>query len=182
MSDQTQSDQTQQFVAIGEIVRAVGLRGELKLYPLLDFHAPILATAFLCGNDGQPVKVTRHRVMSGGCWGLAIEGVASREAAEAMVGIELGFAAASYLDPAFPKPDGGLPFRWLGREVVTAAGEPVGTVDEVRRIGPQCLLVIPDGAREILIPAVPAILRPDDGLTGPLVIDPPEGLLDVQRG
>ena len=62
------------------------------------------------------------------------------------------------------------------------AGDVVGTVDEVRRIGPQFLLVIPDGAREILIPAVAAILRPDDGLTGPLVIDPPEGLLDVQRG
>lgn len=174
-------DPVQQFVAVGEIVRAVGLRGELKLYPLLDFHAPVLETAFLCWDDGSPARVTRHRVMSGGCWGLTIEGVATRDQAEALVDRELGFRAPSYLDPAFPKPDGGLPFRWLGREVVTVAGDSVGTVDEVRRVGPQCLLVIPDGAREILIPTVPAILRPDDGLTGPLVIDPPEGLLDVQR-
>lgn len=175
------ADEAQQFVAVGEVVRAVGLRGELKLYPLLDFHAPVLATAFLVWDDGQPVRVTRHRVMSGGCWGLTVEGVTTREAAEALVDRELGFQAANYLDPAFPKPDGGLPFRWLGREVVTVAGDVVGTVDEVRRIGAQCLLVIPDGGREVLIPAVPAILRPDDGLTGPLVIDPPEGLLDVQR-
>lgn len=65
--------------------------------------------------------------------------------------------------------------------MVTGDGQVVGLVDEVRRAGAQYLLVIPDGAREILIPALPPILRPEDELTGQLVIDPPEGLLDVQR-
>lgn len=171
----------QGFVAIGEIVRAVGLRGELKLYPLLDFFEPLLATSFLVWDDGTPAEVTRHRVMSGGCWGLAVKGVGGRDGADRQVGRELGFLSASYGDPAFPKPRGGLPFRWLGREVVTAAGTRVGIVDEVRRIGAQHLLVIPDGAGEILIPALPPILRPEDDLDGQLVIDPPEGLLDVQR-
>lgn len=170
------------FVAIGEIVRAVGLRGELKLYPLLDFHEPLLECPFLVWNDGAPAQVQRHRIMSGGCWGLAIREVGGRDGAESMIGRELGFMAASYGDPAFPKPNGGLPFRWLGREVVTGSGDAVGIVDEVRRIGAQFMLVIPDGPHEILVPALAPILRPDDGLTGQLVIDPPEGLLDVQRG
>lgn len=169
------------FVAIGEIVRAVGLRGELKLYPLLDFFEPLLASSFLVWDDGTPAEVTRHRVMSGGCWGLAVKGVSGRDGSDTQVGRELGFLAASYGDPAFPKPRGGLPFRWVGREVVTGDGRTVGIVDEVRRVGAQHLLVIPDGAREILIPALPPILRPEDELTGQLVIDPPEGLLDVQR-
>ena len=39
-----------------------------------------------------------------------------------------------------------------------------------------------EGTGEILIPAVAPILRPADGLDGDLVIDPPEGLLDAQRG
>ncbi len=169
------------FIAIGEIVRAVGLRGELKLYPLLDFHEPLLGSPFLVWEDGSPAGVSRHRIMSGGCWGLTTKGVGGRDGADAMIGRELGFLAASYLDPAFPKPSGGLPFRWVGREVFTVGGEMVGIVDEVRRVGAQFLLVIPDGAHEMLIPALPPILRPDDGLEGQLVIDPPEGLLDVQR-
>lgn len=181
------SDDPNRFVAIGEIVRAVGLRGELKLYPLLDFHEPLLECPFLVWNDGTPAQVQRHRIMSGGCWGLAFRDVGGRQldgrgAAESMIGRELGFMAASYGDPGFPKPNGGLPFRWLGREVATGAGDVVGTVDEVRRVGAQFMLVIPDGPHEILIPALAPILRPDDGLTGQLVIDPPEGLLDVQRG
>lgn len=175
------------FVAIGEIVRAVGLRGELKLYPLLDFHEPLLGSPFLVWSDGTPAQVQRHRIMSGGCWGLAFRDVGGRQldgrgAAESMIGRELGFLAASYGDPAFPKPSGGLPFRWLGREVVTGGGDVVGIVDEVRRIGAQFMLVIPDGPGEMLIPALAPILRHDDGLEGQLVIDPPEGLLDVQRG
>jgi 16S rRNA processing protein RimM len=170
------------FIVIGEIVNVVGLRGELKFYPLLDFHEPLLGSPFLIWGNGEPAPIARHRVMSGGCWGLTVRSVVGRGAAEAMVGRELGFMAASYGDPAFPRPDGGLPFRWLEREVLTGDGAVVGIVDEVRRIGAQFMLVIPDGGHEILVPALAPILRPDDGLTGPLVIDPPEGLLDVQRG
>jgi hypothetical protein len=51
----------------------------------------------------------------------------------------------------------------------------------VRLAGGQLLLVVPDDAGEILIPAVAPILRPDDGLEGDLVVDLPEGLLDVNR-
>lgn len=175
-------DAGQRFVTIGEIVNVVGLRGELKFYPLLDFHEPLLGSDFLVWSDGQPAPVARHRVMSGGCWGLAVRGIDTRDAAGPLVGRELGFMAGSYLDPAFPKPAGGLPFRWVGRDVVTAGGESVGVVDEVRRIGAQHMLVILEAGGEILIPALAPILRPEDALTGALVIDPPEGLLDVQRG
>jgi hypothetical protein len=40
------------------------------------------------------------------------------------------------------------------------------------------MLVIARGRREILIPAVAPILRPDAATEGPLVIDPPPGLVD----
>jgi hypothetical protein len=51
----------------------------------------------------------------------------------------------------------------------------------VRLAGHQFLLVIPVGDGEILVPAVEPILQPDHRLDGALVIDPPEGLLDVHR-
>jgi 16S rRNA processing protein RimM len=168
------------FVAIGEIVRAVGLRGEVKLYPLIDFHEPLLASGFLEWDDGTPARLRGHRPGGGGVV-IRPEGSDDRDAAEGLVGRELGFRRASYLDPAFPRPPAGLAFRFLGRRVVTGDGREVGLVDEVRRVGGQLLLVVPDGAGEILIPAVVPILREDHGLEGDLVIDPPEGLLDVQR-
>ena len=92
----------------------------------------------------------------------------------------LGFRQESYLEPDFPRPQQGLPFRYLGRPVATVSGEEIGTVSEVRWTGGQMLLVVEQGGRDILIPAVEPILAPDEGLSGTLVVDPPEGLLDVQ--
>ena len=172
------------FIVIGEVVKAVGLRGEFKLYPLLDFHEALLDSPYLVWDDGGPAEVERHRPASR-CEAVKIRTVNDRNAAEAFVGRELGFMSESYLEPDFPRPPGGLPFRYLGRAVMTVAGRKVGTVEEVRFTGGGYLLVIPDPretGREILIPAVEPILRSDEGLEGTLVIDPPEGLLDVQSG
>jgi 16S rRNA processing protein RimM len=170
------------FVPVAEVVKAVGLKGEVKLYPLLDFHEPLLEGDHLVWGDGTPAAVTRHRPASGGTVVITIAGCRDRAGAEALVGRELGFRRGDYLRRDFPRPAAGLPFRYLERPVVTADGRRVGTVDEVRRAGGTLLLVVPGNGGEILIPAVEPILRPDDGLEGELVVDPPEGLLDVNRG
>jgi 16S rRNA processing protein RimM len=172
------------FIVIGELVKAVGLKGEVKLYPLLDFHEPVLDSRYLVWKDGGPVEIEWHR-QAGSCEAVKVSGVVGRNAAEAVVGRQLGFMSESYLEPDFPRPAGGLPFRYLGRLVTTVDGDEVGTVEEVRFTGSNYLLVIPDSraeGREILIPAVEPILRLDEGLEDTLVIDPPEGLLDVQSG
>ncbi|MCB1183866.1 hypothetical protein KDM41_10560 [bacterium] len=172
------------FVRIGEVVKAIGLKGELKLYPLIDFRPELLDSAYLSWADGSRADIVRHRP-AGACEAITVAGVADRNAADAMVGRELGFASRDYLAPDFPRPAGGLPFRWVGRDVRTVAGEAVGRVSEVRLAGASYLLVVPDPRRagqEILIPAVAPILAPEDELEGTLVIDPPEGLLDVQHG
>jgi 16S rRNA processing protein RimM len=169
---------TDRFVPIAEVVKAVGLKGEVKLYPLVDFHAPLLESRYLRWRDGAPVAF-EHGRPSGGCVVAKFAGCDRREAAEAMVGRELGFDREDYLAEDFPRPPEGLPFRYLGRAVVTTAGEAVGTVEEVRRYAVQVLLVVMRKGCEVLIPAVAPILRPDAGLAGPLVVDPPAGLLDV---
>lgn len=172
------------IIIIGEVVKAVGLKGELKLYPLLDYHGALLDGPYLVWGDGSPVDIEWHR-QAGSCEAVKVRGTGNRNAAESMVGRKLGFRRESYLEPDFPRPAGGLPFRYLGRPIETVTGETVGTVDEVRFTGAGYMLVIRDseeGAGEILIPAVVPILQPDEGLEGPLVIDPPEGLLDVQKG
>ncbi len=166
------------WVVIAEVVKAVGLKGEVKLYHLIDFHAPLLESSFLRWSDGTALVVTRQRSVRGGTV-IKLATVGDRNGAEALVGRELGFARESYRHADFPRPAGGLPFRYLDREVRTVGGDFVGTVTEVRRYGAQVILVVLRGGREVLIPAVAPILQPDDGLVGPLVIDPPEGLIDA---
>ncbi len=165
------------FVPIAEIVKAVGLRGEIKLYHLIDFHGPLLDTDFLVWEDGEPLRVTGWRSVKGATV-ISVDSIADRNAAEAAVGRLLGFRRESYRDEAFPRPGGGLAFRLVGREVRLGDGSLIGRVDEVRRYGAQLTLVILRDGREVLIPAVAPILRQDDALEGPLTIDPPEGLLD----
>lgn len=172
------------FVTIGEIVKAIGLKGELKLFPLLDYHPALLDSSYLVWQDGRSVVIARHR-QAGSCQALKLGEVNDRSAAEAMVGRELGFMSHSYLAADFPKPAGGLPFRWLGREVRTTAGQALGTVEEVRVAGAGLMLVLADPecpGGELMIPALAPILQPEDDLAGTLIVDPPEGLFDVQRG
>jgi 16S rRNA processing protein RimM len=169
------------FIIIGEVVKAVGLRGEVKLYPLLDFYEPLLGSGLLIWEDGSSAEIAGYRA-AGGTVVLRLDKVSDRSAAEGMIGRNLGFDRDSYLQDGFPKPTGGLPFRYLGRQVELSDGEIVGVVDEVRFTGSNHLLVVTGAEKEILIPAVEPILRADPGLSGNLVIDPPEGLLDVQSG
>ncbi len=179
------ADRTEnRFVIIGEIVKAIGLKGEVKLYPLLNYHRELLLSGSLQWQDGAAFEIARHR-QAGSCEALKLNGVDDRNAAEAMVGKVLGFMSHDYLAEDFPKPDGGLPFRWLGREVRTTDDQLVGIVDEVRVAGAGHMLVLEDpeeAGRELLIPAVAPILQPDDGLSGVLIVELPEGLFDVQRG
>lgn len=162
---------------MAEVVKAVGLRGEVKLYPLLDFCAPVLGSGFLIWQDGMTARLKAIRP-AGQCVVAKPVDCDDRDAAEALVGSQLGFRREDYLDDAFPRPAAGLPFRYLGREVQAQDGTVIGTVAEVRRYAVQVLLVVKRPGGEVLIPAVPPILRPDAGLQGPLIVDPPEGLLD----
>jgi len=173
-----------QFVVIGELVKAIGLKGEIKLYPLLNYYQELLESKFLVWADGQPAEVSRHR-QAGSCRAIKVPEVHDRNGAEAMVGRKLGFMSHSYLAADFPKPNEGLPFRWLGREVATVAGEVIGVVDEVRVAGAGYMLVLEDREQKgnrIMIPALAPILEPEDRLTGTLIVDPPVGLFEAQRG
>lgn len=175
------SNSANEFVCVGQVVKAIGLKGELKLYPLMDYFDELMDSPFVVWQDGTAAEI-KHFRQAGSCIGVKVEGVTGRTAAEAMIGRELGFLRHNYDHEDFPLPKGGLPFRFLGREVRTADGKSVGTVDEVRLAGGVFLLVIPSEGTEILIPAVSPILEVNDALEGDLIIDPPEGLLDVHAG
>jgi 16S rRNA processing protein RimM len=107
---------------------------------------------------------------------IGLEGVETMNDAEALAGLELRVP----LEDLAPLPPGTFYHHDLvGCQVVTGRGEEVGTVKGVEgTVGGSRLVV--DGARgEILIPLATEICRTIDVPGKRIVIEPPEGLLDL---
>lgn len=68
----------------------------------------------------------------------------------------------------------------IGLSAVTTAGAPIGTVSDVLHPpGPSVLVIARESEDEALIPFVAEIVPTIDITGGRVVIDPPDGLLDL---
>ncbi len=70
-------------------------------------------------------------------------------------------------------------FDLIGCEALTTDGRRLGRVAEVQRYGAAPLLAVQDGERELLIPFTLSICVEIDIAAKRIVVDPPEGLLDL---
>lgn len=170
-----------EMAVVGRIARAHGNRGQVIVNPDTDFLDDRFRTGAELfvqrGGIVQPLRLSSARVHQGRPV-IGIEGVDTMEGAEALAGLELR-----------------VPQEWLkalpagfyyhhdlvGCRVETAAGQAVGVVTSVdASFGGSRLAV--DGARgEILIPLVAGICTAIDLETKTIVIDPPEGLLELNE-
>jgi 16S rRNA processing protein RimM len=126
-----------------------------------------------------PLTVAGHRWHSGDLL-VRFEEISDRTAAAELGGTWLlvDSAVLGALDDPDEFRDGDL----VGLSVRTVDGTAVGTVADVLHHGQDILVIDPVGARadQILIPFVKAIVPEVDIAGGVLVIDPPEGLLNLQ--
>jgi 16S rRNA processing protein RimM len=67
----------------------------------------------------------------------------------------------------------------IGCEVFKQNGELIGTVDEIVKLPGQDLLSVSKSGAQVLIPMVKQIIIEIDVLAKKIVVNPPEGLLDV---
>jgi 16S rRNA processing protein RimM len=150
---------------VGRIGRAHGLRGEVIVTPVSN-----VAARFEPGStlwvDGRPLLVVasrpnQHRYV------IRFEGVEDRNAAELL---RNKFVEA---EPLAHAPEGELwVHELIGSEVRDRAGAALGSVVAVEANPAHDLLVLDGGA---LVPMV-FVVSSADGL---VVVDPPEGLLDL---
>ena len=168
-------------VTLGSIVKAVGLKGELKLLPSPDFwsEAIMLDGLDLVSADEDPrgVRVAKYRP-KGNTYIIKLTGIESRDDAEPVIGSRLDVSTGSLTEAELP---GELkPFQVMGAEVRLKNGDRVGTVVDML-IGPaqRCLIVEMKNGRRI-VPVVPEVVVESDLEGGVIVIDPPEGLLDIE--
>ncbi len=172
-------------LVVGHIARAHGTRGEVYVWPLTDdpeaVFAPgrelILGDAFgEVGEDALTVAVEAAREFKRGLL-VKLVTVDSRSAAEELAQRYL-LAPVTALAP---RQEGEVFYHeLLGAAVETVAGAPVGTVREVYELEPAHMLEVegPDGKRR-LVPFTERIVRRVDPEARRVVIDPPEGLLEL---
>ena len=167
-------EQTEQIM-IGRIVAAVGLRGEVKVYPYSDkpeHFAP--GSEFLI--DGRPARTETVRFVKKMPI-LKLDGVFDRDGAESLRGCALSVDARSLP----PLPEGEWYVRDLiGCDVCDEAGTVLGAIADVIQNGAQDLyeIALPDG-RNFLLPAVEAFVLHVDVLRKRVVARVPDGLAEL---
>lgn len=167
-------------MAIGEIARVHGLRGEVRVTPLTD-HPERFERVTDCvlwdatRDERETRRITTAR-RHGDTLLVTFAGCGSPEDARALVGRLIALPRAD----ALPPPDGSFyPWQLEGARVTTEDGRHVGRVTGIERSGAQDLWVVAGEGREHLIPAVPEIVLDVDVAAGRVVIRPPDGLLDL---
>ena len=166
---------------VGRVARAHGNRGEVIVNPDTDFiedRFAVGAELLVRRASGiARVRVTAMRVHQGRPL-IGLEGVVTMNDAEAMAGVELR-VPVSELEAL---PDGTF-YRHdlVGCRVETTRGEPVGEVEKVEGDLALSRLVVKGPGGEVLIPLAQAICVVIDIAARRIVVDPPDGLLDVNR-
>jgi len=173
------------FLAVGHLTRAHGIDGELFVAPLTDHpegsFAPgvVLRLADASGltpdPDLPPLRVVSARPFKG-AWLVTFGGVESRSEAEVLRGRYL-LREASELEPLA---EGEYFYHdLLGLEVFTPDGRLLGRVREVYEVAPVDLLEVRGEGRDYMIPFRKELVVEVDLDAGRVVVDPPEGLLDL---
>jgi 16S rRNA processing protein RimM len=168
------------LVAIGEVGRPYGVRGEVRVTPLTDrperFEALADCVLWDEGRDRRrPCRIVSVRAHGDGLV-LALAGYDSPEAVAALTGWLLAVPEAE----ALPAPEGHFyPWQLVGCRVLTEDGRDVGQVLRIEGSPAQDLWVVGDGTREHLVPAVAEIVREVALEERRVVIRPPEGLLEL---
>jgi 16S rRNA processing protein RimM len=175
----TEAAATDDWVAIGDIVGAFGVRGELKVVPMTDFPERFAETPIVyVGDKRRPYRVEgahRHKQLVL----LRLEGVADLDAAEPLRGTRIWIPA----EQIRPLPAGSFYVHDLiGLRVQHVDGRPLGTIMDVLTDGPIDLYVVGDtpSGSEVLLPAVREFVKAIDLERGLVLVEPIPGLFDDQ--
>jgi 16S rRNA processing protein RimM len=167
-------------LVVGRIARAHGIGGEVAVEVRTDSPELRFAPGASVDTDPPergPLTVTRTRWHAGRLL-VTFAGIPDRTTAEALRGTLL--VADSATSPAADDPDEFWDHQLVGLDVVTVQGQPLGVVDDVVHPPGSDLLVVRDGdGREVLVPFVSAIVPVVDLERRRLVVDLPEGLLEL---
>lgn len=168
------------LIIVARAVRTRGLKGELVADVLTDFPERFEDVSKLTGvgSSGERKQLELESYwFQNDRMVLKFAGYDTIESAKALVGYEFGLPEAERVQLS---QDEFYDWELEGCLVENKPGSIIGKVREVMRTGGVELLVVEDEAgRETLIPMAQSIVVEIDISRKKILIDPPEGLLDL---
>ncbi len=161
---------TDKRICVARIGAAHGVRGEVRLWTFTDDPLAVAAYGPLSTRDGTRQFTLASLREAKGHLVVALEGVPTREAAEALNGVEL-YVARENLPP--PEADEFYHADLIGLRAVTASGAPLGRIIAVHNFGAGDLIEIADGGTSELLPFDRATVPTVDLAQGFAVIERP---------
>jgi 16S rRNA processing protein RimM len=160
------------FFVVGRVLRAWGIRGDVKIAPFTDRPEDLKQyRSVLVGPQRKPYAVKSFRPYQGN-WLLHLNGVESRNEAEALHGQEILIEAAQR-----PRQEGEFFAREvIGLKVRTIAGEELGEVVEILVTGANDVYVVKGQRGEILLPARVEVIKEIDVEAGVMTVELLPGL------
>lgn len=173
------------FLVVGHLNKPHGTKGEMFAWPLTDYPESVYAPGvdlFLGDAEGRepdpefaPLRIEAVRPFRNG-YLICVEGVHDRNEAEALRGRYL----LRPIESLAPLQEGEVFYhQLLGMEVVTKDGKRLGEIVEVYELRPAHMLEVRGPEGDFMIPYLSHIVVEVDAEARRMVIDPPEGLLDL---
>ncbi len=154
----------------GLVLKPKGLKGELKVQPVTDFPESFLKRKhlYIGRNPGEAVsrKVVSARLYQGFAW-IVLDGIGSREEAEAVAGYRL-YVTEAELEPL--PGDRAYLHELIGLEVQDEAGNRVGRVRDVLSMPAHDVYDIETAGASVLVPAVDEFVEEIDLRKGVMVV------------
>ena len=181
-TDRRNSEVHDELGMIGEVVKPHGIRGEIKVYLYSEqpenfklYKKIVLQERTGSGTETYNVVKSREQ---GKLAILRLEGVGTREAAEALQGSKIWLNKAD-----FPKLDSDE-YYWHqlnGLMVMTETGQELGRVTNLFSTTAHDIMVVTGAGNEFMIPVNGDIIRDIDVQGEIIIISPPPGLLEINK-
>ena len=166
------------MVRIGTIVGSWGNKGEVKYRPEAAPPEGGLGTIVI-RVDGRDEEFLVEALKAAGTgYRIKLKGIETMDAAERLRGCPV-LQPESALAP--PGPDAYFLFQLVGCRVTALDGRELGTVRDVWPIPGNDQLVVDRDGRELLLPLSRSICRRVDVAAKRIVVELPEGLLDLNE-
>lgn len=171
---------TADHVLVGKVVKAHGIKGEVKVFPysgspqnFSSYKTLVLVEPETGALHSRAVSRARSQEKTAI---LELAGVVGRDAADSLRGFEVWVAKADLPESG---PDEYYWHTMEGALVVTEDGRELGCVTGLFNAGAHDILVVTGQGREYLIPVLDEIICRIDEQNHTLVIAPPPGLLEL---
>jgi len=171
----------EELLLVGKVLRPHGLEGKLRILSYAESEKSFLRPGIvvLKPERGEPrefrvfsIKPHKNVLL------VKLKGLDSPEEAERYRGADI------FLRKSLLTRRGEDEFYWheiIGLRVCLKSGEHLGTIREIFQTGSNDIYVVREGEKEILIPAISDVVREIDLASKKMIIEPMEGLLEINE-